>query len=100
MNINAALCLIQCACDQQSTYDEPNSRLILTAVYELADSCVEAIHAMANARDYDHGIDELNQLKRYAEEGLSTGNFNHAFQFLEDALMRATPLPADTIEAP
>jgi hypothetical protein len=90
--------LIQVACDHQETFDDNNGRLVLIGIYELADSCVEAIQEMPDRERYDHGLSEIILVKEFSEQGLQTGDFITAFRLIDNASMRATPLPIDTLK--
>jgi hypothetical protein len=95
MNIHAALRLIQVACDHQDSYNDYSRRLLLTAIYELADSCVESIQERGDGEKYEHAQSEIELIKDFAEKGLKSGDVVTAFSHIADASQRAIPLPEE-----
>jgi hypothetical protein len=88
--------LIEAVCENHQRYNEHCRRLLLTGIYELADSAAEAIAEMKDA-NFEHGRAEIELMREAAEKGLKAGDIGEAFKEIHHCCQRAISLPGDTI---
>jgi|ERR1051325_7071268 hypothetical protein len=96
VNIDAALLMIDVACENRHMLRKDESRkLLLVGIYELTDFCLEAIQAVGNPAKWTNCRTEIELVRDLAVEGLKSDNLEKAFNHIQGVSLRAVPSPEE-----
>ena len=95
MDIPAALSLIRVAAESRDRYNDHMRKSLVTAIFELADSCQTPMGKPDRDSEYLKGWNDLESIKLAAESALQNGSFHVDMDRIARYSLTAAEFPAD-----